>query len=116
MFEWTLSEHVIPHLATFVTQLLSLLCVEKQKPGQTFCAVFAAVLSWALPSSILHLSVLQVCAGGRTFIKTEFFFKHGELPDNYHQVKATVLTKQKQHTAHAAVGGRGGSSLMPNMA
>ena len=30
---------------------------------------------------------MQVCAGGRIFMKTQFFFTPGELPDNYHQVQ-----------------------------
>lgn len=36
---------------------------------------------------------LQVCTGGRTFLKTEFFFKPGELPDNYHQVHPACHTE-----------------------
>ena len=30
--------------------------------------------------------MIQVSAGGRTFVKTRYFFKAGELPHNYHQV------------------------------
>ena len=30
--------------------------------------------------------VAQVCSGSRSFVKTEFFFKAGEEPDNYQQV------------------------------
>ena len=30
--------------------------------------------------------VAQVCSGSRSFLKTEFFFKAGEEPDNYQQV------------------------------
>jgi len=30
--------------------------------------------------------VVQVCSGSRRFVKTEFFFKAGEEPDNYQQV------------------------------
>lgn len=30
--------------------------------------------------------VVQVCSGSRRFVKTEFFFKAGEEPDNFQQV------------------------------
>lgn len=32
--------------------------------------------------------VAQVCSGSRSFVKTEFFFKAGEEPDNYQQVSS----------------------------
>ena len=31
---------------------------------------------------------VQVCSGSRSFVKTEFFFKAGEEPDNYQQVSS----------------------------
>ena len=30
--------------------------------------------------------MVQVSASGRTFVKTRYFFKAGDLPHNYHQV------------------------------
>ncbi len=35
---------------------------------------------------------VQVCSGSRRFVKTEFFFKAGEQPDNYQQVSFLLLT------------------------
>ncbi len=42
--------------------------------------------------------VLQVCSGSRRFVKTEFFFKAGEQPDNYQQVRSLLL-----NVLHSAV-------------
>ena len=30
--------------------------------------------------------MVQVSTDGRSYVKTQYFFKAGELPDNYHQV------------------------------
>ena len=38
---------------------------------------------------VAHIRVtndVQVSTGGRSYVKTQYFFKPGQLPDNYHQV------------------------------